>query len=1056
MKTKMFILAVFNFFLNLSFFEAQVSDGTITRAGENTKDLFHTSKVEADLELSRAPNSYIFDIDQPYVGLEIPVTKAYIMWRNNEYLKDTSIPSERISASVYWEDVPGLIKSTEIEQKPVIEESVIKVMVEKSKGEGNALIAFHVGPNGNSSDPVYWSWHVWVTDDPTGGVQYGHPGRNKDLDGNSFTPQFMDRNLGAVSDSLFGEDWPKTGGLMYQWGRKDPFPPLAYKDRGLYEVSGSVDILPVSYDLYYIKYRVSRSSIGNSPYPKDMKENIVFSVHHPFTYIEIPGSPTQEHWFTSQRFADNTTKKNFDLWSDVTQGNSSGDRYPLKSPFDPCPDGWRVPSFSSRDNFAVSSSPWGRQGNSTQLPGGDRIDVISGNPLYDGIKIYPAIGVDFSGVPNQNIGKYSLTGKFLRYSDANGFSTIFQDENSEAYVLSATLEATSLTRNLHVVIDPARRNGPIYGVAHMNSHGSISEAGAIRCIQDPNRGKMRDFTTRYIPAPPGYKDYKEGLRNPNTYIVKEGVIGKKIPVNKAYAVYNQYLTDHGWPVGIQSVNVYWTTNKQLIKSVSLENSGESAKIIVVTTPGQTGNAIISLHIGNHGNSNDPVLWSWQIWAPNGDPEENTFTYVTEDVVPGVTPQIINPTTSGLPPIKSIFMDRNLGAVEAFPIELKTRTTPELLAKASLSGGMHYQWGKKDPVPTFLSDQPVIYVGSTTEGSLNYTPVTSETYNSDYTKEYSYYSNLAGVTSTDKKHEVISKILKYSTSHPLYYLYNTGESLDWISNQNAQASNRWGHGTKKSPFDPCPDGWRIPDFTFVTHLDGTTNKDKGFSPWYNGHNNNGLGYGQGYGYLGSWYRATFVSVNGAVGIVFDGPDYKIGGYIQTGVRGAYRHNPNTIDNYNVRFGLWSSTMYPFGLTYEGENYLGRAFAGVARYSNAGVMFAAAAIDMLSYSALNIRCTKDAVKYGGASPPMSDPETEVEDVIPHVQVAPNPTSGLFKVILNEHSEGTVQIIDLNGRAVFTQSYGHSKEWVINIQNLHSGIYFVKVKSGEGITTKKLIKN
>jgi hypothetical protein len=39
----------------------------------------------------------------------------------------------------------------------------------------------------------------------------------------------MDRNLGAVSSSITANDWNRNGGLLYQWGRKDPIPPLVYR-----------------------------------------------------------------------------------------------------------------------------------------------------------------------------------------------------------------------------------------------------------------------------------------------------------------------------------------------------------------------------------------------------------------------------------------------------------------------------------------------------------------------------------------------------------------------------------------------------------------------------------------------------------------------------------------------------------------------------------------------------------------------------------------------------------------------------------------------------------
>lgn len=58
---------------------------------------------------------------------------------------------------------------------------------------------------------ILWSFHIWVTE-----VKEQHLGMN--VKGNSYT--VLDRNLGATS-VIPGER--SSIGLLYQWGRKDPF-----------------------------------------------------------------------------------------------------------------------------------------------------------------------------------------------------------------------------------------------------------------------------------------------------------------------------------------------------------------------------------------------------------------------------------------------------------------------------------------------------------------------------------------------------------------------------------------------------------------------------------------------------------------------------------------------------------------------------------------------------------------------------------------------------------------------------------------------------------------
>src|SRR5690606_18476687 len=154
----------------------------------------------------RAPNSYIYDIDlaaqNNYSGLKIPVKKAFEVWANADWFLNEQLNSNGIlSAYVYWEDVHGLIGDVGIETGIFTEDSKILISVNPKKGKGNAVISLHLGNEGTSSDPIVWSWHIWVTDDPSEGVAYGQ-GIETDLDGNLFVPQYMDRNLGATHSHI--------------------------------------------------------------------------------------------------------------------------------------------------------------------------------------------------------------------------------------------------------------------------------------------------------------------------------------------------------------------------------------------------------------------------------------------------------------------------------------------------------------------------------------------------------------------------------------------------------------------------------------------------------------------------------------------------------------------------------------------------------------------------------------------------------------------------------------------------------------------------------------
>lgn len=68
-------------------------------------------------------------------------------------------------------------------------------------------------------------------------------------------------------------------------------------------------------------------------------------------------------------------------------------------------------------------------------------------------------------------------------------------------------------------------------------------------------------------------------------------------------------------------------------------------------------------------------------------------------------------------------------------------------------------------------------------------------------------------------------------------------------------------------------------------------------------------------------------------------------------------------------------------------------------------------------------------------------------------PNPTSGTFKIVMpNPFTSGTIQIIDEEGRSVYTNS--DSKD-TFDISHLKNGIYFVIIETKDGLDVKKIIK-
>jgi|26BtaG_2_1085354.scaffolds.fasta_scaffold00041_33 hypothetical protein len=73
-------------------------------------------------------------------------------------------------------------------------------------------------------------------------------------------------------------------------------------------------------------------------------------------------------------------------------------------------------------------------------------------------------------------------------------------------------------------------------------------------------------------------------------------------------------------------------------------------------------------------------------------------------------------------------------------------------------------------------------------------------------------------------------------------------------------------------------------------------------------------------------------------------------------------------------------------------------------------------------------------------------------------PNPNDGTFTITLNGNlpAETSINVYNIMGQLLFEENI-HSQKATITLENLHSGIYFVKIKSGNSVLkTEKMIVN
>jgi hypothetical protein len=85
----------------------------------------------------------------------------------------------------------------------------------------------------------------------------------------------------------------------------------------------------------------------------------------------------------------------------------------------------------------------------------------------------------------------------------------------------------------------------------------------------------------------------------------------------------------------------------------------------------------------------------------------------------------------------------------------------------------------------------------------------------------------------------------------------------------------------------------------------------------------------------------------------------------------------------------------------------------------------------------------------------PNNGVLESTSNLKIHPNPSSSIFNLDFKEPTSGEINVIDSNGRTLFSQDILEQNSFELNLENQSSGIYFVKIKSVSGEYSEKIIK-
>ena len=204
-----------------------------------------------------------------------------------------------VDVELVWQSNNGLVDSLKLKDG--------RIYFSAKNLNGNALVAAL-----DEAGKIIWSWHIWLLDEEITNV------KTRKI--------IMDRNLGAISLDF---DSPESHGLLYQWGRKDPFPASPIVS------GGTTSTMPVPvYDAEGNEVEIAHSSWENAE-----NNTLDFAISNPTTVLSNKSQYAECRDWLRKEFS------NPALW-----GGSNGE----KSLFDPCPAGYRVPKAGTFDFFTSS------------------------------------------------------------------------------------------------------------------------------------------------------------------------------------------------------------------------------------------------------------------------------------------------------------------------------------------------------------------------------------------------------------------------------------------------------------------------------------------------------------------------------------------------------------------------------------------------------------------------------------------------------------------------------------------------------------------------------
>lgn len=299
-----------------------------------------------------APGNYSFDVSvagngkAPFDGNTMGIDDPTNLLPNNQTEEDDNYGIDWLWASgLSFDEVAK--NNSGLSEEEIVSKIINSVSLSGKDGQvsvglgtglsttilsGNVILAlYEKKPDGTAGD-IVWTWHLWLGKPET--QHYHFSATNSEFRYTNEDWYMMDRNLGAESNKL-GD--PRSAGLYYQSGRKEPIIGFAEKNNAKEWVDGNRITTYANKEVFDDRAEWTAGMEYSSNYN---------TLKYPMALVsDIPNeektSGYHYAWTSSQA-------------AEVYYSTAND----TKSMFDPCPPGYRLPTVREWDNLKAEKYLW--------------------------------------------------------------------------------------------------------------------------------------------------------------------------------------------------------------------------------------------------------------------------------------------------------------------------------------------------------------------------------------------------------------------------------------------------------------------------------------------------------------------------------------------------------------------------------------------------------------------------------------------------------------------------------------------------------------------------